>query len=223
LGFVSVMHATIRGMGSKSDYRARVEALPAGGPQATQRALTTLEDAATVVLVEGFSDQLAIETLAVRHGHDLRAARVAVLPIGGAHAALHFLRRFGPHGAGLRLAGLCDAGEEPIVRRALERAGLGTELEQAGFFVCRDDLEDELIRALRPDGVEAVLDVEGDLEAFRTFQRQPAWRGRPVERQLRRFMGSAGRRKLRYARLLVDALEPASVPAPLAGLLRRVV
>jgi hypothetical protein len=207
----------------KSEYRARVEALPAGGPQATQRALTRLEDATSVVLVEGFSDQIAIETLAARDGHDLPAEGVAVLPIGGAHAALHFLRRFGPRGANLRVAGMCDAGEEAIVRRALEQSGLGTELERAGFFVCRDDLEDELIRALRADGVEAVLRAEGDLDAFRTFQRQPAWRGRPVEQQLRRFMGSAGRRKLRYARLLVEALEPADVPPPLAGVLRSAI
>src|SRR5689334_22351312 len=78
----------------KPNYRARVEALPADGPQATERALARVEDATTVVLVEGFSDQLAIETLAARHGHDLRAEGVAVLPIGGAHAALQFLRRF---------------------------------------------------------------------------------------------------------------------------------
>jgi len=35
-------------------------------------------------------------------------------------------------------------------------------------------------------------------------------------------MGSAGRRKLRYARLLVDALDPEAVPRPLEGVLAHV-
>lgn len=205
-------------------YRARVAALPAGGPAATERALNRLANASAIVLVEGFSDQIAVETLARRHGRDLAQHDVAVVPIGGAHAALRFLRHFGPQGAGVDLAGLCDAGEAAVFRRALERAGFGSQLtasdvERLGFFVCHDDLEDELIRAFGADGVEAVVAREGDHEAFRTFQRQPAWRGQPVDRQLRRFMGSAGRRKLRYARLLVEALDLAAMPRPLDGVL----
>ena len=176
------------------------------------------------MLVEGFSDQIAVETLAERRGRDLQLEGVAVVPVGGAQAVARFLTLFGPHGTNARLAGLCDAGEENVFLRSLERAGFGAHLtgaamERLGFFVCRADLEDELIRALGPNGVEAVLEAEGDLEAFRTFQRQPAWRARPVERQLRRFMGSAGRRKLRYARLLVEALDLGAVPRPLDGVI----
>ena len=92
-------------------------------------------------------------------------------------------------------------------------------MERLGFHVCVADLEDELIRAVGPEGVETVLDAHGDLSSFRTFQLQPAWRGRPVDDQLRRFMGSADRRKIRYARLLVDALDLARVPRPLDGVL----
>ena len=47
------------------------------------------------------------------------------------------------------------------------------------------------------------------------MQKQPAWRGRPVEEQLRRFFGSGARRKIRYARFLVEALDLARVPRPL--------
>jgi hypothetical protein len=47
---------------------------------------------------------------------------------------------------------------------------------------------------------------QGELGSFRTFQRQPAWQGRATKEQLRRFMGSGAGRKIRYARLLVDAL-----------------
>jgi hypothetical protein len=95
-------------------------------------------------------------------------------------------------------------------------------MERLGFFVCVEDLEDELIRALGADGVQAVLETHGDLNAFRTFQKQPAWRDRPVQAQLRRFMGSADRRKLRYAHLLVEALDLSRVPRPLAGVLAHV-
>jgi hypothetical protein len=40
--------------------------------------------------------------------------------------------------------------------------------------------------------------------------------------QLRRFFGSGGRRKIRYARFLVEALELDRVPSPLDGVLRHV-
>jgi hypothetical protein len=199
---------------------------PPGGLEATTRALARAEGSRAIALVEGISDEIALETLAGRQGRDLDGEGITVVPIGGAQAIGQFLTRFGPQGKDVPLAGMCDAGEENVFRRALEQAGFGSGLtrgamEEHGFFVCDADLEDELIRALGPDGVEAVLEAEGDLAAFRTFQKQPAWRGRRVEAQLRRFMGSADRRKLRYARLLVAALDPAGVPRCLDGVLAR--
>src|SRR5690348_9905875 len=97
-----------------------------------------------VVLVEGISDRAAVEALAERRGRDLAAEGVSVVPIGGAQAIGRFLVRFGPQGLGLRLAGLCDAGEELEFRRGLERAGLGASLtrarmERLGFYVCEAD------------------------------------------------------------------------------------
>ena len=177
-------------------------------------------DPSAVVLVEGTSDQVALETLAERRGRDLEAEQVAIVPIGGAQAIGGFLEQFGPQGLDARLAGLCDAGEERDFRRGLERAGLGSDLTRAqmetlGFYVCVVDLEDELIRALGIEAVEQIADAQGDLGAFRTLQKQPAWRGRPREEQLRRWMGSGGRRKIRYARLLVEALDLTEVPRPL--------
>jgi hypothetical protein len=184
-------------------------------------------DARAVVLVEGISDRCAVEALAERRGRDLAAEGVAVVPIGGAQAIGRVLARFGPQGLDLRLAGLCDAGEELDFRRALERAGLGssltrTDMEALGFYVCVSDLEDELIRALGAEAVVEVVRAHGDLNAFRTMQKQPEWRGRPTAAQLRRFMGSGGRRKIRYARFLVEALEPSQVPRPLDRVLRHV-
>jgi hypothetical protein len=175
----------------------------------------------TVVLVEGFSDRLAVEALARRLGRDLVSDGIAVLPIGGATNIGAFVRHLG---RAVALAGPCDAGEERHFRRALEDAGLGTELTRAGmhrigFFVCEADLEDELIRALGSEAMESVIAAAGELRRFRTFQKQPAQRQRPIEAQLRRFIGTASGRKERYAPVLVDALDLAHVPQPLSGLL----
>jgi hypothetical protein len=185
------------------------------------------ESARAAVLVEGISDQVALQALAERHGRDLEAEGVAVVPIGGAQAVGRFLVELGPQGRNLRLAGLCDAGEERDFRRGLERAGVGSpatraEMERLGFYVCEADLEDELIRALGAPAVEQVVEANGDLRPFRTMQKQPEWRGRPPEEQLRRFMGSGARRKTRYARLLVEALDLTGVPRPLQRVLAHV-
>jgi hypothetical protein len=173
-----------------------------------------------VLVVEGESDQVAVEALAERRGVDLAATGVRVEPLGGAHRIGKFLERFGARGDGTQLAGLCDAGEEPVFRRELERAGFGSgltraDLERLGFFVCVDDLEEELIRALGAPRVEEILRANDDLHRFRTLQQMPAWRDRATEEQLHRFLGSGGRRKIRYARFLVEALDLDRVPRPL--------
>jgi hypothetical protein len=154
----------------------------------------------------------------------LDAEGVRVVPMGGAQAIGRFLSRVGPRGLDLRLAGLCDEREERDFRRGLEQAGLGSgltrgDLEQLGFYVCVADLEDELIRALGVASVLRVIETQGDLGSFRTLQKQPEWRGRPPDEQLRRFMGSGGGRKIRYARLLVEELDLDRIPRPLAGVL----
>jgi OLD-like protein len=184
-------------------------------------------DARAVVLVEGISDRIALETLAERRGRALAAEGISIVAIGGAQAIGRYLNLFGPQGLDLRLAGLCDAGQERDFRRGLERAGLGsnlarTEMERLGFYVCDADLEDELIRALGADMVEEVVAAHGDLGPFRTLQKQPAWQGRPKAEQLRRFMGSGGRRKIRYARFLVEALDLEQVPRPIEHVLAHV-
>src|SRR6476659_1662966 len=156
-----------------------------------------------VILVEGITDRIALEAVAERLGVDLGG--VEIVPIGGAQA----VRRVAAEYDGVELVGLCDAGEERYFRRALGNA----------VFVCTEDLEDELLRALGPDRVEAVLAAQGDLETFRNFKNQPHWRGRPVEAQLRRWLQASDNRGKRYPPLLVGALEPAEIPAPLACVL----
>jgi hypothetical protein len=176
--------------------------------------------ARAVVLVEGVSDQLALEALAARRGRSLDAEGISIVPMGGSKNIKSFLARFGPEGSNFRLAGLCDAAEEGDFQRGLERAGLGSNftraaMERLGFYVCVADLEDELIRSLGPVAVERVIASMGDLESFRSFQRQPAWRGRAHEEQLRRFFGTQGGRKIESAALLVAALDLTRVPRPL--------
>lgn len=185
------------------------------------------EPAGAVVLVEGRSDRAAIEALAARRGHDLDAEGTRIVVTDGATGIGPALARLDPRRTGIRVAGLCDEAEEPHVRRALGRAGLGThpsrpDLERLGFFTCVADLEDELVRALGATAVEGVLDAAGELRSFRRFQEQPAWRGRPPGEQLRRFIGTRSGRKVRYGRLLVDALDLTRVPRPLQGVLDHV-
>ncbi|WP_316745506.1 ATP-dependent endonuclease [Streptomyces sp. MK7] len=208
-------------------FRQALVAWAAGGAGAGAAAAAARELAGgvrTVVLVEGSSDQLALETLAMRRGRDLGAEGVAVVPLGGAMNIGRFLDVCGPPGLGLPLAGLCDIGEERHFRRHLQRVGLGPGLTQTGpetlgFQVCVADLEDELIRALGAERVRQVIDTQGETRPFLTFQGQPAQRDRPVEHQLRRFMGTHSGRKALYARALVAHLDLEHVPRPLERLL----
>jgi len=136
------------------------------------------------------------------------------MPMGGYGNLPRFLERY----RDLRLAGLYDAGVERHFLRALGCADRG-ELECAGFYACTDDLEDELTRAVGPEGMERVLAEQDELRAFRTFQKQPAHRDRPLEEQLHGFMWN---RKQRYAVLLVEALDLERIPPPLDQVLARV-
>jgi hypothetical protein len=188
--------------------------------------IVTEAKANTAVLVEGWSDQAAVETLAHRVGLNLGAMAIVVLPIGGATNAHQFAARFGSQGLRLQLAGLYDLPEERHFLRAV-CAGTATptpnrtDPESLGFYACSEDLEDELIRALGPEAVERVIAAEGEIGAFRRFQAQPAQHGRPVAAHLRRFMGTRAGRKIRYGALLAAALDLNNIPSPLSQLLLR--
>lgn len=170
----------------------------------------------TVILVEGESDKAALEALAPR-------GSATILVMNGATNIRQFLSD--AVAKGITTAGLCDIGEEGHVTAALESAGLGevgsrSDLERLGFFVCDPDLEGELIRAVGVDEVVSIIATEGnDLRRFRTLQHQPEWKGRPVEDQLRRWLGSGSGRKIRYASLLAQALEIDRAPRPIRAVL----
>jgi hypothetical protein len=173
-----------------------------------------------VIVVEGMSDRVALETLAERRGMALRAQGISIVHLDGATNIGRFLDLFGPRGLGVRLAGLCDAAEEDYFRRALGRAGVGSpasraDMEALGFYVCGADLEEELIRALGVAAVERVIQAQGEMRSLRIFQQMPPWQGQSPERQLHRFMGTRSGRKSLYARLMVNALDLTRVPRPL--------
>ena len=159
-----------------------------------------------VVLVEGITDRIALEAVARRLGMDL--GDVQIVPIGGAQA----IRRAAAQYEGARVAGLCDVGEERWFRRVLGDA----------TYVCVEDLEDELIRAVGVERMQKVVAAQGELETFRNFQNQVYWRGQPVERQLRRWLQASDGRGKRYPPLLIAALEPSELPPPLTGVLEHV-
>ena len=180
----------------------------------------------TVVLVEGDSDRIALHAAAARLGRDLDAAGVDVVPMGGITNTRTFATRYGPAGLGHRLAGLYDAPDEAILRRGLAEAGLDAALEpdgpsQLGFFRCTADLEDELIRALGVEAAESVIASAGEARSLRLLAGMPAQAGWTRRELIRRFLGNSGR-KARYAALMIEALEPHRVPAPLASLVGRV-
>ncbi len=158
----------------------------------------------TVILVEGESDLIALETLAGRLG----ITRPTVLVVGGSKGAR---RAAAAVLDGERMLGLVDAPERRDVEGVVGAA-----------VVCDPDLEAEFGRALGVDGVEAVIAEQGELESFRSLQRQPAQRDQPVERQLARFFGGRSGNKRRYVRLLAEAVPLDRIPPPLAALLAAV-
>ena len=171
---------------------------------------------AVVVLVEGASDAAVVRVLCEARGID--AGQVEVRDMGGVTNLAHHLEALD---GTIAVLGLYDAPEESVVVRTLRRRGYDVDprrLADLGFVSCDRDLEDELIRALGPVRVEAVIDGLGQLEQLRAFQRQPQWRGRDPHDQLRRFAGTASGRKAVLARSLAEELTAETTPTPLRRL-----
>ncbi|MER6283013.1 TOPRIM nucleotidyl transferase/hydrolase domain-containing protein [Streptomyces sviceus] len=201
-------------MADMGEFRDAVTAWAAGGPGDPARELAARLSVRTVVLLEGPSDVAAVDALAASRGRDLAAEGLCVLAMGGAMSVGRYAGLLGPSGLGLRLTGLCDEREQPFYARGWERAGAAPD----GYFVCAADLEDELIRALGVPRVKELVREEGDLRPLQTFLSQPAQQGRTAHQQLRRFLGTKKGRKIHYGRVLVEALAPDRVPAPLDDL-----
>lgn len=169
----------------------------------------------TVVLVEGESDRVALQTLACRLDIDIDGREAELVVMNGVTNLRRHLAETGEAAVVL----LHDIGEAAYVDRALARCGGPAPAR----FACDLDLEDELVRSLGVPGTLAVIDAAGDLPKWETLVAQPHHRDRPEAQVLRRFFGTTSGRKARYAQLLVDALDLDRVPEPLAGALAAVV
>jgi hypothetical protein len=207
--------------GRSTDGSKRVDVTAGAGPNGQ------VTEPRVVVLVEGASDRTARRTLAERCGRDLAAEGVDIVAMNGVTNIRAYASRYGPRGAGVHVVGMYDAPDEAIVRRGLAAAGWstpldGVDLSELGFHRCTADLEDELIRALGVEGVEAVIEAAGEGRSLRLLTGMPAQRGWSRHALLRRFLGSQSGRKARYARLVVEALPVDRVPAPLAAVLAAV-
>ncbi|RMI44987.1 TOPRIM nucleotidyl transferase/hydrolase domain-containing protein [Streptomyces triticirhizae] len=202
-------------MADMDAFREAVVAWVAGGPGEPVHELAARLPVRAVVLVEGPSDVEAVGALAERRGRNLADEGICLLSMGGAMSVGRFAGLLGAPGLGLRLLGLCDEAERPYYARALGPV----DGARQSFFVCAADLEDELIRALGVTRVEELVREEGELRALQIFLRQPAQRDRDAGQRLRRFIGTKSGRKIRYGRVLVEALDQDRVPAPLDELL----
>jgi hypothetical protein len=169
-------------------------------------------DPRAVILVEGASDQRAVEVLAELRGRDLAAEGVSVIAMGGITNLSHHLDRLDPD---IRVTGLYDRGEEAWVQRALARRATPVTLR-----VCDADLEDELIRALGVPAALEVVEAHGDFAAWEILCRQPFHRSRPAHEVLHRFLGTTSGRKIEYGGLLTAAAhDRGRVPEPLDAVL----
>lgn len=162
------------------------------------------------ILVEGESDRIAVETLAMRRGRDLQSEGIAVIAVGGAHALQRALRTLEAD----LIVGLYDRGEEVAIHRALNHAGVRPE----NFHACDPDLEGELVRALGNERMLELVAERGHLAAFRIYQKQPEKRALSLQAQLHGWLHNW---KVRYAAALVEALDLERVPPPLDRVLAR--
>jgi len=173
-----------------------------------------------VVIVEGYSDRVALIAFANLLNRDLDAEGIALVSLDGGAAAIHYARLFGPQGLGVPLLGLCDEDKEMLWVTQLQKAGFAVvdraSLAANGFFVCSKDLEDELIRALAPQGALAVIAAEGETQAFGAFAQQAKYSQLTLSEQLRRFFH---KQNIRWATPLISSLTPATAPQPLRDLL----
>lgn len=168
-----------------------------------------MAEVTTALLLEGDSDCAAIEATARALGRDLIDQGVIIVSMGGATNIGRVVDEYGPGGRDLELVGLCDATERPLFARYLD---------DDDIYVCQDDLEDELLRAMGVDEMMRFIESQGERKGFETMQKQPHQRDRSIEQQLHRYCGIRAGRKVRYARGMVEWLPAERIPLPLRRL-----
>jgi ABC-type Mn2+/Zn2+ transport system ATPase subunit len=172
------------------------------------------------ILVEGFSDLLAVRVLAPLLNIALDANGVSVISLEGADLFKHYLELLGPSGLDLELRGLVDLDHEAAWIQRLTAAGIvvtdRTTLNAAGFQVCDPDLEAELVAPLSAQEIETVFDADGALSEFQDYSGQPSQAGLSTSEIQLRFIKKD---KIRWAPLIAEAISAAAVPLPIRNLL----
>lgn len=105
--------------------------------------------ASAVILVEGKTDAIVVESVARLLGHDLDRLAIAVGQVDGSGGFKMALRLFGPDGFAIPYAGLVDQAETSDVAGYLDIDEV--DLEDRNFFICDADLEAECVRSLGPE------------------------------------------------------------------------
>lgn len=179
-----------------------------------------------LVLLEGPSDVAALAAVLERREPVVPATAYRLVDMGGVTNTATHLRSAVAARPEPAVLGLCDERESWVVVRALQQQGRAVagehDLAAQGFFVCRRDLEEELIRALGVQECLRLLARTGLAHRFRSFSSQRAWVARPVEERLHRFAGVASGRKIHLAREMAAALPADRVPPPIDGLVAAV-
>jgi len=169
-----------------------------------------------VVLVEGYSDRVALLHLATRLKRDLDAEGITIIAMDGGSGLGTYLRLFGSTGLKLHVTGMCDEDKEAQWLSELQKAGFSitdrASMQAAGFVVCVKDLEQEFVKALGLAGAQSVIANEGKAGAFAAFQKQPAHGVVPLDEQLRRYFQKD---KIRWAVPLMEAINLKAIPRPL--------
>ncbi len=176
--------------------------------------------AETVILVEGFSDLLAVRVLAGTLQIDLDASGLSLISLEGASLFKHYLQLLGPGGLDVQLRGLCDLDAESRWVARLADAGVHVTdratLNAAGFQVCDPDLEAELLSPLNENDIDQVFNADDASAEFAAFVTQPENAGMSQRELHTRFVKKD---KIRWAPLLAAELAAEDVPAPVSELL----
>ena len=170
-----------------------------------------------IVLVEGPSDEAAVKAVFAKAPHR-EALDVDISNVGGAGGFVDGVGRvFASHRSPSRMAILCDEAELQLAQTGIANT-VAAKPNSIKTFVCRPDLEFEMINTLGEEAILRLFETQGELAGFRTLQNQPAWRDASRRDQIHRFLGVKAQRKIRYGQLLAAALEPRAIPSPLQQL-----
>jgi hypothetical protein len=143
------------------------------------------------ILVEGWSDHAALETLAQRLRPRPARRAIVVLRSAGVTNITHSCRRWG--GVSVCAGGLCDMAEVAVVIRGLKPRADGLDgltrrrWSRWGFRLRSDPKANDPCRG--GDGVSRSRSEGAD--SFRRFQAQPAQRGRARQAQLQPLLAHA--------------------------------